>query len=87
VEGAELLVLEGAKNTIAKYKPLVIFEHGLGASNYYDTTPEKVYQYFQSCNMEISTLPNFIKKQSPLTSDQFKDQFNNRSNYYFIAHP
>ncbi|NJN34834.1 MAG: FkbM family methyltransferase [Saprospiraceae bacterium] len=45
VEGAELLVLEGAYKLIKKYKPIVIFECGIGASNYYGTTPSKLFDF------------------------------------------
>lgn len=86
VEGAELLVLEGASRIISNDKPLVIFEHGLGGSDHYDSTPEKIYTYFGEHGMQVSTLSGFIKKNNPLTIKEMKDQFYNRINYYFIAH-
>jgi FkbM family methyltransferase len=86
VEGAELLVLEGAEKTISENKPLVIFEHGLGASEFYDSTPEKVFAFFDKLNMQISTLSNFLKNTRPLSLDAFKNQYHSRENYYFIAY-
>ena len=39
VEGGELGVLQGARHILARDQPLVIFEHGLGGSDHYGTTP------------------------------------------------
>lgn len=64
----------------------MIFEHGLGGSEYYDSTPEKIYQYFDTRAMHVSTLSGFIKKESSLTSEQLNIQFYKRLNYYFIGH-
>ena len=43
VEGAELQVFQGAIQTIKKYKPVIIFEHGKGGATYYNTQPRDVY--------------------------------------------
>jgi FkbM family methyltransferase len=36
VEGAELLVLRGAVETLRRHRPVVIFEHGIGAADHYE---------------------------------------------------
>ena len=46
VEGGEYGVLKGAKEVIDKFHPVFIFEHGLGASNFYNTNPDDVYELF-----------------------------------------
>ncbi len=43
VEGAELLVLRGAVETIRAHEPLVIFEHGIGAADRYGYGPGDVH--------------------------------------------
>jgi FkbM family methyltransferase len=43
VEGAEMLVLRGARKTIARHRPSIVFEHGVGASDRYGTTPGEVH--------------------------------------------
>lgn len=87
VEGAELQVLEGAIETIKRTKPLIIFEHGLGASDYYGANPEKIYILLSNCGMHISTMKNWLSNKNRFTLEEFKYQYYNRINYYFIAFP
>lgn len=88
VEGAELNVLQGAINTLKSEKPYVIFEFGIGASNYYESTPEKMFQLLcVDAGLKISTLKSFVRSQSPLNSSDFKKLYDNQTEYYFIAHP
>ncbi|MCO6461750.1 MAG: FkbM family methyltransferase [Saprospiraceae bacterium] len=87
VEGAEMLVLNGAKNLVKKYRPTIIFEHGMGASNHYGTTPEMIYDYFHQMDMKISLMENFLNRVQPLISEEFSRQYYKKLNYYFVAHP
>jgi FkbM family methyltransferase len=87
VEGAEMLVLEGARETIARNKPVIIFEHGLGASDVYGTTPAQVFGFFKDLNYHIATLENWLKAGAPFTEPEFEDQYFGRKNHYFIAYP
>lgn len=87
VEGGEMLVFEGAKNLIQKDKPILIFEHGLGASEFYDGSPAKLFAFFKSIDYAIFTLDKYLKESAPLNEEALKDQFYNRKNYYFIASP
>jgi len=43
VEGAELLVLRGARETLRRHRPIVVFEHGIGAADRYGYGPGDVY--------------------------------------------
>lgn len=87
VEGAEMFVLEGAVNTLKKYRPVVIFEHGLGASEFYDATPERLYDLFAGCGMDVSLMSRWLKNQPPLTQAEFAQAFYRKTDYYFIAFP
>jgi len=87
VEGAEMLVLEGAKETIARNKPVIIFEHGLGASDVYGTTPAQVYAFFKGLDYWIATLENWLKGHAAFNETEFEDQYFGRKNHYFIAYP
>jgi len=87
VEGAELEVLEGAYHTISSLKPLVIFEHGKGAADYYKTSPKQVFNFFiERCNMKINTLDGYLDRENTLDETAFEECFNSGADYYFIAH-
>lgn len=86
VEGGELGVLKGAHRIIEQWKPVVIFEHGKGASEFYKTTPEDVFNFFDHSGMKISLLENFIQGGKALSKTDFIEQYEKEINYYFIAH-
>ncbi len=87
VEGAEMEVLQGSEKTIKESNPLVIFEHGKGAAEFYSTSPEEVFNFFsERCNMAISTLDGYLIDSAPLSKEQFKNCFTDGTEYYFIGH-
>ena len=85
VEGGEQMVLEGARETIIRWKPTVIFEHGLGASDIYGSTPAQVFTLLEDCGLRIFLLENFLGGGAPLSAEGFSKQFYERQNYYFVA--
>ena len=87
VEGAELQVLEGALKTICRNQPLIIFEHGLGAADYYGTHPESVYDLLHTrCGLCIFVMESWLEGRPPLPRIEFVRQFNAGENYYFMAY-
>ncbi|MCD6366922.1 MAG: FkbM family methyltransferase [Bacteroidales bacterium] len=88
VEGGEFDVLKGATQLLKSSKPYIIFECGLGASEYYQTNPETLFNFLNNeTDLKISLLQNFINNKDSLTSEEFVRYFNENSEYYFIAHP
>jgi FkbM family methyltransferase len=88
VEGAELQVLEGARGLIKKHKPVIVFEHGLGAADIYGTTPEDIFNLLcVECGLQISLMERWLKNKRPLSLEEFNQQFSRGLNYYFIAYP
>lgn len=85
VEGGELGVLKGATELLKRDKPLVIFEHGKGASDRYGTTPEMILRLFLEAGMNLYTLPSYLGNKTPLTLTQFQQEFDLGENYYFVA--
>jgi FkbM family methyltransferase len=43
VEGAEARVFAGAMQTLRRYKPIVVFEHGIGGADRFGSGPGEVY--------------------------------------------
>lgn len=87
VEGAELQVLKGAINTLRRNKPIVIFEHGIGGADFYQTAPQDVHDLLvKECGLRISLMRDWLKrKNSSMSREEFADQFYQNRNYYFLA--
>ena len=85
VEGAEILVFRGAKNAIQSSKPVIVFEHGLGAGVLYSRS-EDMFRFFVECDMQVSSLIAFLKRRPPLNEASFCEQVSS-GEFYFVAHP
>lgn len=86
VEGGEFDVLKGGEKLIRKNKPFIIFEFGLGASDYYGIDPLEVYQFItERLGLRLATLRTFLKKRAPLKAEDFKHLYETNKEYYFIA--
>ncbi|MBS1614574.1 MAG: FkbM family methyltransferase [Bacteroidetes bacterium] len=87
VEGAEMLVLQGARETLSRCKPVVIFEHGIGASDVYGTRPEDLFRFFDSLGFGIFLLEDFLAQKQAFHEEAFKSQYYGKKNFYFVAAP
>lgn len=87
VEGGELLVLEGAQKIIKEATPTIIFEHGLGASDCYGSTPEKVYDLLTQYNLRVSTMERWLSNKPSFNKETFCKHYYKQIDYYFIAYP
>lgn len=87
VEGAEFKVLKGAKELLTRDKPIVIFECGLGASDFYSTNPSELFDFLNECGLKISFLKNWLKGEASATEKEFLKAYKTNNEYYFIAHP
>ena len=84
VEGAELEVLRGAARTLRRWSPYVVFEHGLGASDHYGTTPEMVHRLLVAdCGLSIFDLEG----SGPLSEEQFAAVYALNERWNFLARP
>jgi FkbM family methyltransferase len=86
VEGGEFGVLKGGIETIKRNKPVIIFEHGLGASDVYQTTPKDVFELLTGAGLNVSNMRNWLKKKPPFSLKDFENAYYNKE-YYFIAYP
>jgi len=87
VEGGELNVIEGASEIINKLKPKLLFEFGKGSSEYYNSTPENMFDLLESLNMNIYLLINYLKSPIPLNKKVFCQIYHEGTEYYFVAMP
>ncbi|MDW5564236.1 MAG: FkbM family methyltransferase [Methanomassiliicoccus sp.] len=88
VEGAEYLVLEGGKETLKRNQPYIVFEHGRGAAEFYDVRPEQVYDLLvDEIGLQVSVMKDWLDGKPSLSKADFVDQFEQVTNYYFLAHP
>ena len=82
VEGAERLVIEGAIETISKYKPIVIFEHGKGSAAHYGTQPHHIYELLQDkAGLRIFDLDG----NGPYTLSQFEESYAQDERWDYVA--
>ena len=90
VEGAEFLVFKGAIKTLSRHKPVIVFEHGLGAADYYGTDSDDIYELLVlQCGLRLFLMADWLKnsQKAPLTQQAFYEQFRKGKNYYFMACP
>jgi FkbM family methyltransferase len=85
VEGGELDVLKGSTDILKNDKPLLLFEFGKGASEYYGTMPHHMFELLGEHDYSIRTLDGFWKKTTALSSEQLKSIYESGSDYYFVA--
>ena len=82
VEGAERQVIEGAIETLRRHAPIVVFEHGPGAQDEYQTSPEQVYDLLVSgAGMRIFDIDGV----GPYSRTQFVDVYY-KPIWNFVAH-
>jgi FkbM family methyltransferase len=87
VEGAEFHVMKGGVETIRRNKPVIIFEFGLGAADFYDSKPHELFTFLSiDCGMKVSTLRSYLAHDPSLTEGEFKRLFEEGREYYFVAH-
>jgi FkbM family methyltransferase len=72
VEGAELEVLRGARETLARHRPLLVFEHGQGGIEHYGGTPGALHDLLVGdCGMRVFDLAG----EGPYSRERFVEVF------------
>jgi FkbM family methyltransferase len=88
VEGAELGVLKGGAETIQRDRPLIVFEHGMGAAEVYGTRPQDIFDLFDGWGYGLTTMDSWLSALPVIFSrSDFVEQFERGINYYFMATP
>ena len=84
------LSVQGGIGTLIRCKPVIVFEHGLGAAEYYETTPRQIFELLtKEAKLRCFTLSGWLRTQgqSELVRESFEDAFNTGKEYYFVAAP
>lgn len=88
VEGGELGVLQGARRTLAGNKPTILFEHGLGAADFYGTKPRDLWDLLvNEVGLQIYTLPGWLSQEPALNLAAMENEFQRCGCYMFVATP
>ncbi|HEU4765432.1 MAG TPA: FkbM family methyltransferase [Candidatus Eisenbacteria bacterium] len=88
VEGGELGLLQGGVGLLRRWRPVIVFESGLGGADYFETRPEAIYDLLaETIGLKVSLLGAWLDGAAPLSRQGFVDQFEEGRNYYFVAHP
>jgi hypothetical protein len=87
VEGGELDVLKGSQGLLSKDRPMLIFEFGKGASEYYGTMPHHMLELLESLNYSLWTLGGFWTNAQPVSATELEKIYTRGSDYYFVAAP
>ncbi len=87
VEGGEWHVISGARSLLARCRPIVLFEFGLGASDRYDITPDDMFSLLDELQFQIFTLQGWLKGTGCLDFKTFNQLYYGNKEYYFLAAP
>ena len=85
VEGAEFMVMQGAKRILEQYKPKIIFEFGYTSRDLYGAHPEEVYDFLDSLGYELTLMEYHLRGAPAFTRTGFIEHFNQGYNWYFLA--
>lgn len=88
VEGAEFMVLRGAKATLLRARPVVVFEYGNTGIKDYGTTPEMIWALLHDeLGLELSLMRTWLDGGPPFTAESFSMMVNSGAEWMFIAYP
>jgi FkbM family methyltransferase len=79
VEGAELPVLRGARVTLEKHRPTIVFEHGEDSSASYGVTSLDLHRFLSELGYRIFDMDG----RGPLGPEEFRAAWE----WNFVAHP
>lgn len=83
VEGGERGVIEGGLELIRTHRPMILFEHGRGAAEFYGTAPEDIHHLLcEQAGLRIFDLDG----NGPYDRDTFRSAYEKGKRWNYIAH-
>jgi FkbM family methyltransferase len=87
VEGAEYLVLRGARETILRDHPYIVFEYGKAGMQSYATTPAMIWALLHDAyGLDLAYLQTWLAGGAPLTEEAFVEA-HDLNEWMFVAYP
>jgi FkbM family methyltransferase len=87
VDFIKIDVLQGARGIIARSRPLILFEFGLGGADYFGVDAAKMHGLLETFGYEVYTVSDYVNRREALTLPAFTTHFNLNSKYNFVAAP
>lgn len=87
VEGAELDVLRGAKQTIEKWRPALIIEHDTAPAAVYGATPAMLHAFLDDSGYAVTTAVRIELNIQAFSREEFLDVVRAGKIYNFVALP
>lgn len=88
IEGGEYHALRGAVRTIARCRPVIVFEAGARSTGQYGVAPEAFHAFVtRELGYRLSTMARWLANEPPLAEGAFRDAWERGTDFYFIAYP
>jgi len=87
VEGAELEVLRGGARTIARGRPVILFEFGLGGAEYFGADADAMFSWFAEAGYRLYRVADYVARGEALEADAFRRCYVRNTAYNFVAAP
>lgn len=88
VEGAEYLVLRGARETIRRDRPYIAFEYGKAGMKSYGTTPEMMWSLLHDdLGLELALMQTWLDGGRAYTKAEFTAMVRRGDEWMFVAFP
>ena len=88
VEGAELLVLRGARETLRRWKPYVVLEHSDLIARPYGGGSAEVFDFLvREAGLRVTLMSRWLRGEPDLDRDGFLRYRDVEGHFYFFAYP
>jgi FkbM family methyltransferase len=86
VEGAEYLVFRGARRTLQRWHPVLVFEYGHAGQAQFGVTPEMMWSLLHDeLGYDLFLQRGWLEGRAPFTFDEFRQAMG--SDWMFVAVP